>query len=317
MRTCITFFICVFFANTLSAQYDNNLNLVTFRPFFLAGPNADSVIRKNHINRELIYTYQVIHGKPLDSLLSAVIFYNELGKPVEKWVFSDAEKSVEKCSYEYDSVNHSMKLIFTPDPGNPDADLFQIEYDSLGRELNLYVFNHDTTELIIRHKKYDTAGRIKAVYTSVNDSSFYLSNTYTYGTNGRLEQFNQYDEAGGFQFRFTYKYNAQKREEKIYKKTDVANKIISTNNFDQQGHTVHILPNIWQFMYGGSVVSTLSVDPYKGQYDNNNSVTTVTAWWPHRYMKYNDDQTFFEYSVRSGNATSRPIEVIRHYYLHD
>ncbi|MES2891253.1 MAG: hypothetical protein V4725_04550 [Bacteroidota bacterium] len=188
----------------------------TFLQFTGNGSNSRDIIVKNNIRRELVYEYAGSAKDNVDSTLVSVIFYDERGNVFEKWRGLNKDKLVEKYSYEFDAMDRlaTLKIAFN-DPVNNLAGL-EVEYDTFGREVNMYQYNIDTTSLLIRHKEYNAQGQLQKLYTRINNDGFYESHQYVYDGQGRLAQINALTKSSIVMYSYEYSYNTQKADVKMF-----------------------------------------------------------------------------------------------------
>ncbi len=265
------------------AQYEDSYTAQTFLQFTTNGSNTADIILRNGIQRELIYEYTISSNSKIDSTLVAVVFYDETGNIFEKWKGLNKDKVVEKYSYGVDSLNRpAMLKISSNDPAS-DLAALEVEYDTLGREVNMYQYNIDTTYLVIRHKEYNERGLLAGLYTKINNDSFYQSHQYLNHVNGQLLAMHVMAKNRSLIYTYRFQYDTARRSRTVTLIWDDASQ------------------EIGQFVYDGT-----------------NRLVKVTAPQPlgelHTFYIYNPDGTLFESHKRKRERGGKVSSLTRHYY---
>jgi hypothetical protein len=295
------------------AQYEDKYTAQTFLQFTPNGSNTSDIIFKNGIQRELIYEYSTSGKDKMDSTLVAVIFYDETGTIFEKWKGVDKDKLVEKYSYGVDSLNRPaiLKIAFN-DPASKVAGL-EVEYDTLGREVNMYQYNSDTTYLVIRHKEYNSQGHLAGLYTKVNNDSFYHSHQYLTHGNGQLQAIHMLVKNEALVYTYKYLYDTTKRSIKVMLVWEDETRQIGHFVYDANSRLVQVtVPNpMNRTSYKTAVENDFELPHYFHRYLDRVEVSPAPL---HTFYIYNPDGTLFESHVRNRERGGKVSLLKRHYY---
>lgn len=308
---CLLFFTAHGFA-----QYEDIHTANTFLQFANHRSNPRAIIAKNGIRRELIYDYLESAKGEMDSTLVAVIFYDESGNILEKWKGLNKDRLVEKYSYDVDALKRPalLKIAFN-DPDNNLAGT-EVEYDTLGREVNMYQYNKDTTSLLIRHKEYSSQGNLQVLYTKVDNDSFYLSHQYVNDVNGRLQAVNVLTRKEQLMYTYKYLYNASGMHLKVLLIMNDESKQVGEFLYDSAKRLVKVtVPDPFE---RARWIPSAEPDFQQPHYFHHYLDRMDTApGQVHTYFIYNSNGTLYESHNRRREHGGKVYSLTRHYYIRE
>ena len=311
MKQFISFISAVFIYSSSLAQSNDGIEALTCLEF-VNGIAENGIMKENKIIKELVYEYTKHKDNMLDSVLSAVIFYNVSGTRLEKWQLFDQQKIIQKYIYQYDESNRIFGLQIRSDDPNTELANIVVEYDTIGRELNMYTYNHDTTQLSIRHKEYDQHGYLTRVYTRIGNDSFYISHRYYYDEENRLQKIDGFGDRGTLVYGLLYKYDSAKNAVKLFFRVGDQAKPLAEYIYDPTHHLIK--STLLQISQGENF--RMDSPDFENDYNVESYLSNIAVVnvQESRYFVYNKNGTLYEsYTLQRGNK--RKLDFTRHYYI--
>ncbi len=261
--------------------------------------NSKSSLAKNSIATETIYEF-TSPKKNADSVKAKVITYDKEGNITDcETFFNNALSVTEKYVYNINRKLHEIiKYFYSP----KDYRLFEYEYDSLGNEIREYIYNRDTSSLIINFKIYNSKNQISAYYTKRNKDSVKLEKAYSYNEADILTKIEVYNSHGKVISTYSYLVGADNNYTKAYNQKsgdknqkeefifDNANRCIKVNGFliqpvryvNTDDNTVYknemkIIPRTEEFEYNADGTISLMTEKVDRK---------ITKFRKHYYTRY-------------------------------
>ena len=191
----ITFLICT---NYCLAQINTIFHISTVN-------NNSDVIKKNNIQKEVIYNFTFVKDDKTDSSIFKTIDYNVMGDIIQETIFIGNNPSTTNYSYVYNQFGKISKI--TKSTGKSIISINEFDYDSIGNEIVKYNYNQDTTFLTIEQKNFDKNNNLIQLVTKINNSEAYISRKFFYDTDNKIIKIDALDPSGNIIFSNITEYN--------------------------------------------------------------------------------------------------------------
>ncbi|MBC7937161.1 MAG: hypothetical protein H7Y86_17590 [Rhizobacter sp.] len=161
--------------------------------FYHSGLNRNIDIKKAAINRESAYLlFYNEEKKTMDSSVLYFATYDSMGNVLKSVDFTDDNETVYNSTNTY-KEGKLVKRYYTIYRNEIMRSTNIIEYNKLGLEEFLYLFNPGEKEPIVYKKEYDKKARVKSLWEADPYSKrFSLTAQYDYLSNGDLRKISQY-----------------------------------------------------------------------------------------------------------------------------
>lgn len=183
--------------------------------------NSKELIKANNIKTEEVYSYTFNESRIKDSVLIVIRTYDSLGDLVEERAPKTKKNKGGAINfrYTYDPKGNLIKKT-AEDPEMKTMMTYEYDYDEMGREVNKYRFDKDTTSLTIDQKIYNTDNQVVKLATKGGNTDFYVSNQYYYNEDKKLAKDEKLNSKGTIIYTTLHEYDKSMNKETIYMQND-------------------------------------------------------------------------------------------------
>lgn len=153
--------------------------------------NADSILKKNHITKEIVYRYDY-EEKNKDSELVAVKFFNEYGLCKEADYIDKDKKIYSSTNFQYDE-DRLMKREDILD-GLLKGSVTTFDYNENGNVLRERTYTIDSPIVLNAESSMQYNDLNQLIKMQVKNSRYSMYYLYSYYSNGKLQEQKQYDD---------------------------------------------------------------------------------------------------------------------------
>lgn len=289
MRPLLFALLCTTFFSEIHAQFSYRHLTEHY--------NAPIDIQGANIKRENIYSFAIKNKKVLDSVLVAIVRYNNDGNINTREEYNNNNELTTLYRYYYNGKGQLVKVI------NEKVDLKMIsnidyEYDSLERVVYQSDYNQDTTRLTVNRKVYDpvNSNQVKQLQLKLNNGSFYTSRELYYDEKGRVINEVALDQTGKSIYAYKTEYNDRNHKKSLFLENSdgrIKQSETTFNNFDQRlTHKSYLKVPVF-------------ISPGNNQYRQMVAIDNYT---------YNGNKTLYEWKhTKDGQL----VQLKRSYYYQD